>query len=104
APQAAPLLCAGLFGYRSLRLAEAEPLSGPGRLGLFGFGSSGQIVIPVARRPGVEGCGDPRGGGGRENARELGAAWAGGGEDLPPVELDSVIIFAPSGALVPLAL
>jgi propanol-preferring alcohol dehydrogenase len=102
--QAAPLLCAGLIGYRSLRLAELEPLSGPGRLGLFGFGSSARIVIQVARHQGLEVYVYTRGEAGRRKALELGAVWSGAGEDLPPVELDSVIIFAPCGALVPLAL
>jgi propanol-preferring alcohol dehydrogenase len=102
--QAAPLLCSGLIGYRSLRLAEAEPLSGAGRLGLFGFGSSAQIVIQVARRQGLEVHVYTRGEAGRQKALELGADWVGGGEDLPPVELDSAIIFAPAGGLVPLAL
>jgi propanol-preferring alcohol dehydrogenase len=102
--RAAPLLCAGMIGFRSLRLAEVEPLSGPGRLGLFGFGSSAQIVIQVARHQGLDVYVYTRGEAGRQKALELGAVWAGGGEDLPPVELDSVIIFAPSGALVPLAL
>jgi alcohol dehydrogenase, propanol-preferring len=102
--EAAPLLCAGLIGYRSLRLAEVRGLTGPGRVGLFGFGSSAQIVIQVARRQGHEVHVYTRSGAGRQQALELGAAWAGGGEDRPPVELDSVIIFAPSGALVPRAL
>jgi propanol-preferring alcohol dehydrogenase len=102
--QAAPLLCAGLIGYRSLRLADVEPLSGSGRLGLFGFGSSAQIVIQVARHQGIEVYVYTRGEAGRQKALRLGAVWAGGGEDLPPVEVDSVIVFAPVGALVPLAL
>jgi propanol-preferring alcohol dehydrogenase len=101
---AAPLLCAGLIGYRSLRLAEAEPLSGTWRLGLFGFGSSAQIVIQVARHRGCEVYVYTRGDAGRKRALALGAVWAGGGEELPPEELDSAIIFAPSGALVPRAL
>jgi len=98
---AAPLLCAGLIGYRSLRLA------GPGeRLGLYGFGSSAHIVAQVARhegrrifvftRPGDEA--------GQGFARELGAVWTGGSDEMPPEELDAAIIFAPVGELVPLAL
>jgi alcohol dehydrogenase, propanol-preferring len=102
--QAAPLLCAGLIGYRALMLAEVKGLSGPGRLGLFGFGSSAQIVIQVARHLGHEVYVYTRGNAGRSHALELGARWAGAGDERPPVELDSVIIFAPAGELVPLAL
>jgi propanol-preferring alcohol dehydrogenase len=102
--QAAPLLCAGLIGYRSLRLAEVEGLDGPGRLGLYGFGSSAHIVIQVARHAGHEVYAYTRGESGKAFALELGAAWAGSGEEAPPVELDSAIIFAPVGWLVPLAL
>ena len=102
--QAAPLLCAGLIGYRSLRLADVEPLEGPGRLGLFGFGSSAHIVIQVARHRGYEVYAYTRGETGKKFALELGATWAGSGEEAPPAELDSAIIFAPVGWLVPLAL
>jgi propanol-preferring alcohol dehydrogenase len=102
--EAAPLLCAGLIGYRALRLAAVEPLSGPGRLGLFGFGSSAHIVIQVARHLGHEVYAYTRGEASRRLSLELGAAWAGGGEERPPVELDSVIVFAPVGELVPVAL
>jgi alcohol dehydrogenase, propanol-preferring len=99
--QAAPLLCAGLIGYRSLRFAgDAE------RLGLFGFGASAHIVARVAayqcRR--VFAFTRPGDGEGQRFARELGAQWAGGYEDPPPEELDAAIIFAPVGALVPAAL
>jgi len=97
--QAAPLLCAGLIGYRSLRLAgEGE------RLGLYGFGASAHIVAQVARHEGRrvfavtrEGDDDAQ-----AFARELGAEWAGAGP--PPEELDAAIIFAPVGSLVPAAL
>jgi alcohol dehydrogenase, propanol-preferring len=102
--QAAPLLCAGLIGYRSLRLAGVEGLDGPGRLGLFGFGSSAHIVIQVAGHLGYETYVYTRGEAGKSLARELAATWIGGEEELPPVPLDSVIVFAPSGALVPIAL
>jgi alcohol dehydrogenase, propanol-preferring len=102
--EAAPLLCAGLIGYRALRLASVEGLDGPARLGLFGFGSSAHIVIQVARHLGYEAHVYTRGEAGRALALELGAAWAGGGAERPPVELDSAIIFAPVGELVPLAL
>jgi alcohol dehydrogenase, propanol-preferring len=99
--QAAPLLCAGLIGHRSLRFAgDAE------RLGLYGFGASAHIVAQVAShegrrvfaftRPGDEEA--------QEFARELGAEWAGSSEEAPPEELDAAIIFAPVGALVPAAL
>jgi alcohol dehydrogenase, propanol-preferring len=101
---AAPLLCAGLIGYRSLMVAEVEGLSGPGRLGLFGFGSSAQIVLQVARHLGHEVYVYTRGEGGQARALELGALWSGGGEERPPAVLDSAIIFAPAGELVPLAL
>ncbi len=102
--QAAPLLCAGLIGHRALRLAEVEPLQGPGRLGLYGFGSSAHIVIQVARYLGHEVYAYTRGERGAAFARELGATWAGSGEEAPPVALDSAIIFAPVGWLVPRAL
>jgi propanol-preferring alcohol dehydrogenase len=99
--EAAPLLCAALIGYRSLRL------SGDGRrLGLYGFGAAGHLVAQLARYLGREiyaftRPGDERG---QEFARSLGVAWAGGSDQRPPVELDAAIIFAPVGALVPAAL
>jgi propanol-preferring alcohol dehydrogenase len=102
--QAAPLLCAGLIGYRSLRLAEVEGLDGPGRLGLYGFGAAAHIVIQVARHRGHEVHVFTRGRSGRDFALELGAAWAATGDERPPVALDSAIIFAPAGELVPRAL
>ena len=101
---AAPLLCAGLIGFRSLRLAVVEGLERPGRLGLYGFGSSAHIIIQAALHLGHEVYVYTRGEAGRRLALQLGAVWAGGGDDAPPVELDSVIIFAPAGPLVPLAL
>jgi propanol-preferring alcohol dehydrogenase len=102
--EAAPLLCAGLIGYRSLRLADVRALDGAARLGLFGFGNSGQLVIQVAIQRGHDVYVYTRGEQGRRKARELGAVWAGGGGALPTVKLDSVIIYAPAGELVPLAL
>jgi propanol-preferring alcohol dehydrogenase len=102
--QAAPLLCAGLIGYRALRLAEVKPLDAVARLGLFGFGSSAHIVIQVARHRGHEVYVVTRGERSRALARELGAVWVGGEEDGVPEGLDAVIIFAPVGRLVPLAL
>jgi propanol-preferring alcohol dehydrogenase len=99
--EAAPLLCAALIGYRALRLA------GDGtRLGLYGFGAAGHLVAQLARHLGREiyaftRPGDERG---QAFARELGAVWAGGSDRPPPAPLDAAIIFAPVGALVPLAL
>jgi len=98
---AAPLLCAGLIGYRSLRLA------GDGqRLGLYGFGAAAHILAQVALWQGREVYaftkpGDERG---QDFARSLGCQWAGGSDARPPEELDAAIIFAAVGALVPLAL
>jgi len=99
--EAAPLLCAGLIGYRSLRLTgDAE------RLGLYGFGASAHIIAQVARHEGRRVFAFTRPGDeeGQAFARELGAVWAGGSDQSPPEELDAAIIFAPVGALVPLAL
>ncbi len=98
---AAPLLCAGMIGFRSLRLAgDAE------RLGLYGFGASAHIVAQVARFQGRRVFAFTRSGdtSGQQFARELGAEWAGGSDERPPEELDAAIIFAPVGALVPVAL
>jgi propanol-preferring alcohol dehydrogenase len=99
--EAAPLLCAGLIGYRSLKLAE------PGkRLGIYGFGAAAHIVAQVARYEGREVSAFTRPGDSRaqEFARELGAVWVGGSDETPPEPLDAAIIFAPVGALVPAAL
>src|SRR3954447_11716338 len=98
---AAPLLCGGLIGYRTLRLAgDAE------RLGIYGFGSAASMIIQVARDQGRRVFafvrdGDERG---ADFARGLGAEWAGGSTERPPEELDAALIFAPVGALVPTAL
>jgi propanol-preferring alcohol dehydrogenase len=107
--QAAPLLCAGLIGYRALRRTKIEGLEPPEadiapRLGLYGFGSSAHIVIQVARHLGHEVYVCTRGAEGQGFARELGATWAGAPDDRPPVLLDAAIIFAPAGELVPVAL
>ena len=99
--QAAPLLCAGLIGYRSLKMAgDAE------RLGLYGFGAAAHIVIQVARHQGREVFAFTRDGDkeGQGFAHEMGALWAGDSSQPPPEELDAAIIFAPIGALVPVAL
>jgi len=99
--EAAPLLCAGLIGYRALRLAGDAP-----RLGLYGFGAAAHIAVQVARyrdqriyaftRPGDLA--------GQHFARDLGAVWAGDSNKLPPEPLDAALIFAPAGELVPAAL
>jgi len=98
---AAPLLCAGLIGYRSLRLAgDAE------RLGLYGFGASAHIVAQVARHEGRRLFGFVRHGdeAARAFALDLGCEWAGWSDELPPEQLDAAIVFAPVGELVPAAL
>jgi alcohol dehydrogenase, propanol-preferring len=99
--QAAPLLCAGLIGYRALRMAGDA-----GRIGLYGFGASAHILCQVARHQGrrvfaFTQAGDEDG---QRFARELGAEWAGESGERPPEELDAALIFAPVGDLVPLAL
>jgi propanol-preferring alcohol dehydrogenase len=99
--QAAPLLCAGLIGWRSLRMC------GPAkRLGLYGFGAAAHIVAQVAVWQGREVFALTRPGdtAAQRFARELGAVWAGDSEEQPPQPLDAAIVFAPVGSLVPLAL
>ncbi|MGZ3457664.1 MAG: zinc-dependent alcohol dehydrogenase family protein, partial [Archangium sp.] len=99
--QAAPLLCAGLIGYRCLRMAgEAE------RLGLYGFGAAAHVIIQVARHQGRRVFGFTRPGdvAARDFALALGAEWAGDSDVLPPEPLDAAILFAPVGGLVPAAL
>jgi propanol-preferring alcohol dehydrogenase len=99
--EAAPLLCAGLIGYRALRF------TGDGeRLGLYGFGASAHIVAQVARHQGrrVFAFTRPGDDSAQEHARTLGAEWAGDSSAAPPEELDAAIIFAPVGALVPVVL
>ncbi len=98
---AAPLLCAGLIGYRAYRLAGSAP-----RIGLYGFGAAAHLLTQIAVHQGREVCaftkpGDSRG---QAFARSLGVAWAGGSDELPPEPLDAAIIFASVGALVPVAL
>ena len=99
--QAAPLLCAGIIGYRSLRLSGVKRGE---RLGLYGFGASAHIVIQLARYLGCEVYVFTRSEKHRQHARELGAAWAGSAEDEAPEKVDGAIIFAPAGRLVPEAL
>ena len=97
----APLLCAGLIGYRSLRAAGDAP-----RLGIYGFGAAAHIVAQVARHRGQEVYAFTRPGDleAQEFAREIGATWSGPTDRPPPEELDAAIIFAPAGELVPVAL
>jgi alcohol dehydrogenase, propanol-preferring len=99
--EAAPLLCAGLIGYRALRLAGDAK-----RIGLYGFGASAHIVAQIARHQGRRVFAFTRTGdaSGQAFARELGAAWAGGSDQVPPEPLDAAIIFAAAGELVPGAL
>ncbi|MET0524347.1 MAG: zinc-dependent alcohol dehydrogenase family protein [Nocardioides sp.] len=97
----APLLCAGIIGYRALRQAQLPP---GGRLGILGFGSSAHITAQIAMAQGAEVHVMTRGENAQALARDLGAVWAGGARDVPPVPLDSAIVFAPAGDLVPVAL
>lgn len=94
---AAPLLCAGIIGYRALRRSEVR---GGGRLGLWGFGSSAHVTLQVARHRGIEVYVSTRGEAHRRLALELGAAWAGEAAEMAPVALDGCIVFAPAGELV----
>jgi propanol-preferring alcohol dehydrogenase len=98
---AAPLLCAGLIGFRSLKRAGDAR-----RLGLYGFGAAAHIIVQVARHQGRDVFAFTRPGDleGQEFARDLGAVWAGDSTVLPPEELDAAILFAPVGSLVPTAL
>jgi propanol-preferring alcohol dehydrogenase len=100
---AAPLLCAGLIGFRAWRLAGGAT---PRRLGLYGFGAAAHIICQVAAARGQEVYAFTRTGDepGQAFARALGAVWAGGSDALPPQPLDAALIFAPVGALVPAAL
>lgn len=95
--QAAPLLCAGVIGFRALRLSEVKPGE---KLGLFGFGASAHIVLQIARYWDCEVYVFTRSEEHRELARSLGAVWAGRAEDNPPTSLDRTIVFAPAGKLV----
>jgi propanol-preferring alcohol dehydrogenase len=99
--EAAPLLCAGLIGYRALRMAD-----GAERLGIYGFGAAAHIVAQVARSQGRHVYAFTRAGDteAQSFARDLGARWVGGSDEKPPEGLDAAIIFAPVGSLVPAAL
>jgi propanol-preferring alcohol dehydrogenase len=97
----APLLCAGMLGYRALRKTDDAR-----RIGIYGFGNAAHLIAQVAIYQGREVFAFTRPGdkAGQNSARSLGAAWAGGSDELPPQKLDAAIIFAPVGALVPVAL
>jgi propanol-preferring alcohol dehydrogenase len=99
--QAAPLLCSGIIGYRALRRAALPP---GGRLGIYGFGASAHLTAQIALAEGAEVHVLTRGEAARRLALSLGAASAGGPYDAPPVPLDSAVVFAPAGELVPPAL
>jgi propanol-preferring alcohol dehydrogenase len=98
---AAPLLCAGIIGYRALRLSGIKPGQ---RLGLYGFGASAHIAIQIARHWGCQVYVSSLKAEHQALARELGAVWVGGAQDVPPDSLHGSIIFAPAGELVPPAL
>jgi alcohol dehydrogenase, propanol-preferring len=95
--QAAPLLCAGIIGYRALKLASLPP---GGRLGIYGFGASAHITAQIALAQGADLYVATRSAHAQKLASELGASWVGGAADVPPVPLDSAILFAPVGELV----
>jgi len=99
--KAAPLLCAGIIGFRCLRVSGVAPGA---KLGIYGFGAAGHVCVQVARHWGCEVFVSTREEKHRRLALELGAAWAGGAADAPPEKLDASIIFAPAGGLVPPAL
>jgi propanol-preferring alcohol dehydrogenase len=99
--EAAPLLCAGIIGYRALKLAEVKP---GGRLGIYGFGASAHVTLQVARARGIEVFVCTREESHRELARRLGAVWVGGTLEAMPARMNGAILFAPAGALVPVAL
>src|SRR5258708_21625997 len=99
--QAAPLLCAGIIGFRSLWLSG---IKAGGRLGFYGFGAAAHVAIQVARHWGVEVFACTRDVRHQKLALELGAAWAGGAFDEPPKKLDAAVVFAPAGEIVPAAL
>ncbi len=97
----APLLCGGVIGYRSLKVSGIQP---GGRLGLYGFGASALLTMQVARHRGCDVFVATRSAREQERARQLGAAWAGGYDEAPPVPLDAAITFAPAGDVVVRAL
>ncbi|HYA65031.1 MAG TPA: zinc-dependent alcohol dehydrogenase family protein [Candidatus Sulfotelmatobacter sp.] len=99
--QAAPLLCAGIIGFRCLRMAE---VARGARLGFYGFGAAAHVAIQVAKHWGVDVFASTRDARHQKLAMELGAIWAGGTLDAPPEKLDAAIVFAPAGEIVPAAL
>ncbi len=99
--EAAPLLCAGIIGYRALKRSQLPP---GGRLAMYGFGSSAHVLIQIARYRGCEVYVVTRDEQHRELARQMGAVWAGARPEELPIKVDSAIVFAPAGDLVPLAL
>lgn len=99
--EAAPLMCAGVVGFRSLRLSDVQPGQ---KLGLYGFGASAHVIIQVARHWHCDVFVFTRSDEHRRLAKDLGAVWVGGAEDDPGALMDSSIIFAPAGKLVPIAL
>ena len=99
--QAAPLLCAGIIGFRCLRMAE---VARGARLGFYGFGAAAHVAIQVAKHWGVEVFASTRDVRHQKLAMELGAVWSGGTLDAPPEKLDAAIVFAPAGEIVPPAL
>jgi propanol-preferring alcohol dehydrogenase len=99
--QAAPLLCAGIIGFRSLRLSGIQP---GGKLGFYGFGAAAHVAIQVARHWNVDVYAATRDARHQKLALELGAKWAGGTLASPPQKLDAAIVFAPAGEIVPAAL
>jgi propanol-preferring alcohol dehydrogenase len=99
--QAAPLLCAGIIGYRCLKLAG---VAGGEKLGFYGFGAAAHVAIQVARHWGVEVYASTRDAKHQRLAMELGAQWTGGTLEAPPAKLDAAIVFAPAGEIVPAAL
>lgn len=99
--QAAPLLCAGIIGFRCLRLAGIKP---GGRLGFYGFGAAAHIAIQVARHWNVRVYASTRDARHQKLAMDLGATWTAGTLDAPPEKLDAAIVFAPAGEIVPAAL
>lgn len=102
--EVAPLLCAGIIGYRCLRQCEIDDWKGA-KLGLYGFGAAGHIAIQIARHRGADVYVCTRDHERHQKlARELGATWVGGTFDAPPAKLDASIIFAPAGEIVPVAL
>lgn len=100
-PELAPLLCAGVIGYRSLKRAQIKPLD---RVGLYGFGASAHICLEILKHWGCRVAVFSRSRLHQEHARKLGADWTGTAEEKPPFALDAGVIFAPAGELVPRAL